>query len=62
MTLYVVSVAGPEPAWVRWDQNSGLPCFTFNKPAGMELAEAEALEASASICCGGSLSIVEADA
>lgn len=62
MTLYVVSVAGPEPAWIRFDQNTGLPCFTFNRPAGMELSEAEALKARAAICCGGDLSVVEADA
>ena len=44
MTRYVVSVAGPEPAWVRWDKNTGSPCFTFDRPDGLGRADAPAAD------------------
>jgi len=62
VSLYVVSVENPTPAWVHWNPGNHLPCFTFQQPAGMELPEAKALKARAAICCGGTLRIVEADA
>jgi len=59
---YVVSVAGPTPAWVRWKSSSKImPCFTFERPDGVTLEEAEALKDRADICCGGTLKIVELD-
>lgn len=58
MTFYVVSVAGPEPAWIRWNPDTNLPCVTFDQPDGISLSEAEALKARAAICCGGTLSVV----
>jgi len=61
MTRYVVSATGPQPTWVRWDQNSGLPRFTFSQPAGMELGDAYALRSRAAICCGGTLTLVEVE-
>jgi hypothetical protein len=63
MTSYVVSLAdNPTPAWVRWNPDNHLPCFTFIRPEGVSLSDAEALKARADICCGGTLRIVEADA
>lgn len=61
MTRYVVSVAGPQPAWVRWDKNTGSPCFTFDRPDGLGRADAEVLKARADIGCGGTLTIVEVE-
>lgn len=58
MISYVVSVAGPEPAWIRWNPDTNLPCVTFDQPDGISLSEAEALKACADICCGGTLSVV----
>jgi hypothetical protein len=57
MALYVVRVAGPERAWIDWDRNRNLPCFTFIQPDAVTRAEAKALMARANICCGGTLSI-----
>jgi hypothetical protein len=57
MALYVVRVAGPERAWIAWDRNRNLPCFTFIQPDAIGRAEAKALMARANICCGGTLSI-----
>lgn len=60
-TTYVVSVAGPEPAWIRWNDDTNLPCFTFFQPQGTSPEEAHALKERADICCGGTLSVVPAD-
>ena len=60
MTLYVVSAEGPQPTWIRWNTNTNLPCFTFACPEGVSLVDAEALKERADICCGGTLSVVEA--
>lgn len=60
MNLYVVFVEGPLPTWIRWNANTNLPCFTFICPEGVSLADAEALKERADICCGGTLSVVEA--
>jgi hypothetical protein len=60
MNSYVVSVAGPTPTWIRWNSDTNLPCFTFNLPEGVSLPDAKALKARADICCGGTLSVVEA--
>jgi hypothetical protein len=57
MANYVVRVAGPQKAWIDWDQNRNLPCFTFIQPDGGTRAEAKALITRANICCGGTLSI-----
>jgi hypothetical protein len=38
-----------------------MPCFTFERPDGVTLEEAEALKDRADICCGGTLKIVELD-
>ena len=57
MANFVVRVVGPEKAWIGWDQNRNLPCFTFIEPEGVTRAEAKALMARANICCGGTLSI-----
>jgi hypothetical protein len=62
MTLYVVSVESPLPAWIRWNTNTNLPCFTFACPEGVSHADAKALKERADICCGGTLSVVEASA
>ena len=68
MTAYVVSVGTSRPAWLpswpAWihiDSKTNQPSFTFDKPEGVSLSDAEALKARADICCGGTLSIVEAD-
>ena len=58
MISYLVSVAGPKPAWIRWNPDTNLPCVTFDQPDGISLSEAEALKARADICCGGTLSVV----
>ncbi|MFN9622026.1 MAG: hypothetical protein ACK587_04200 [Cyanobacteriota bacterium] len=59
---YVVSVDGPTLAWIRWESSSKImPCFTFQRPDGVTLEEAEALKDRADICCGGTLKIVELD-
>lgn len=58
MTCYLVSVEGPEPAWVTWDRNANLPRFTFQQPAGLSLAEAQQLKQQAEISCGGTLCVV----
>jgi len=69
MSTYVVAVGTSRPAWLpKWpawihvNPETNLPCFTFDKPEGVSLSDAEALKARAEICCGGTLSIVEADA
>lgn len=58
VTLYHVSVAGPTPYWVTWNANTNLPCFTFCRPPGMSLEDAQRLKDAADIACGGTLSIV----
>jgi hypothetical protein len=60
MASYVVSVAGPTPTWIGWNSDHNLPRFTFHRPDGVSFSEAKALKASADICCGGTLSVVEA--
>ncbi len=57
---YVVTVEGPRSAWVRWNRNTGLPCFTFVRPDGISLAEARELKSRADICCGGTLRVAKA--
>ena len=62
MTLYVVSVAGPQPTWIRWNSNAGIPQFTFQQPAGVSLDEAQRLKDRADATCGGTLSLLPVDA
>lgn len=59
-TLYLVRAEAPEPAWIRWDGNTGLPQFTFEPPTPMTRTAAVALRDRARICCGGTLSVVVA--
>jgi hypothetical protein len=58
---YVVSVDGSTPAWIWKSSSKSMPCFTFQRPDGVTLEEAEALKDRADICCGGTLKIVELD-
>jgi hypothetical protein len=55
--LFVVSVQGRTPTWIKPSLPGMPPCFTFIRPEGIPLEEARALKAAANISCGGTLHI-----
>ena len=55
--LFVVSVQGHTPTWIKPGEPGQAPRFTFIRPEGVALEEARALKAAANISCGGTLHI-----